>query len=168
MFRWSDDHHQGAFWCWLKSLMMIIWSSKHVGVILSLLVCDSWINAVLQTSALVGPLYTVSGVYIPEYRNGENQTYIVYIRHTEKKSTVTLWLALSHSERNVAKMRLLPCLSILPPLCSLNVLSQECILESFITIFPRFPVLYKNIPQNSGHGKLSSTCALWAYRALTR
>jgi hypothetical protein len=37
--------------------MMIIWWSKHVGAILSVLVCDIWINVLLQTSALVGPLY---------------------------------------------------------------------------------------------------------------
>jgi hypothetical protein len=36
---------------------MIIWWSKHVGVILNVLVCDIWINVLLQTSALVGPLY---------------------------------------------------------------------------------------------------------------
>jgi hypothetical protein len=39
---------------------MIIWWSKHVGVILSVLVCDIWINVVLQTGALVGPLYIVN------------------------------------------------------------------------------------------------------------
>jgi hypothetical protein len=89
MFRSSDNHHQGAFWYWLKcesssvvmrqhtvirfaccivqrgmstcrpesSLMMIIWWSKHVGVILNVLVCDVWINVLIQTSALVWPLY---------------------------------------------------------------------------------------------------------------
>jgi hypothetical protein len=36
---------------------MIIWWSKHVGVILIILVCDIWINVLLQTSALVGPLF---------------------------------------------------------------------------------------------------------------
>jgi hypothetical protein len=39
--------------------MKIIWWSKHVGVILSVLVCDIWINVLLQTSALVGPLYII-------------------------------------------------------------------------------------------------------------
>jgi hypothetical protein len=38
---------------------MIIWWSKHVGVTLSVLVCDIWINVLLQTSALVGPLHTM-------------------------------------------------------------------------------------------------------------
>jgi len=56
---------------------------------------------------LKGILNTVSGVYIPEYINGENRTYIVYIRRTQKTNTVTLRLAFSHSERNVAKVRLL-------------------------------------------------------------
>jgi hypothetical protein len=37
--------------------MVIIWWSKHVGVILSVLVCDIWNNVLLQTSALVGPAY---------------------------------------------------------------------------------------------------------------
>jgi hypothetical protein len=37
--------------------MMIIWWSKDAGVILSVLVCDIWINVLLQRSALVGPLY---------------------------------------------------------------------------------------------------------------
>jgi hypothetical protein len=35
------------------------WWSKHVGVILSVLMCDIWINVVLKTSALVGPLYII-------------------------------------------------------------------------------------------------------------
>jgi hypothetical protein len=39
---------------------MIIWWSKHVGVILSVLVCDIWINVLLQTGALLGPLYIIS------------------------------------------------------------------------------------------------------------
>jgi hypothetical protein len=37
--------------------MMISWWSEHVGVILSVLMCDIWINVLLQTSALVGPLH---------------------------------------------------------------------------------------------------------------
>jgi hypothetical protein len=40
-------------------MIMIIWWSNHVGVILSILVCDIWINVLLQISALVGPLYIV-------------------------------------------------------------------------------------------------------------
>jgi hypothetical protein len=39
--------------------MMISWWSKHVGMVLSILVCDIWINVLLYTSALVGPLHTV-------------------------------------------------------------------------------------------------------------
>jgi hypothetical protein len=42
--------------------MMMIWWSKHVGVILSVLMCDIWIKVLLQTSALVGPLYIVLGI----------------------------------------------------------------------------------------------------------
>jgi hypothetical protein len=42
--------------------MMIIWWSKHVGVILNVLVCDIWINVLIRTSALVGPLYTVLSI----------------------------------------------------------------------------------------------------------
>jgi hypothetical protein len=41
--------------------MMISWWSKHVRVILSVLMCNIWINVSLQTSALVGPLYLVYG-----------------------------------------------------------------------------------------------------------
>jgi hypothetical protein len=37
--------------------MMIIWWSKHVGVILNILLCDIWINVLIQTSALIGQLY---------------------------------------------------------------------------------------------------------------
>jgi hypothetical protein len=40
--------------------MMIIWWSKHVGVILSVLICDIWIDVYLPRSALVGPLYIVN------------------------------------------------------------------------------------------------------------
>jgi hypothetical protein len=36
------------------------WLSKHVGVILSVLMCDIWINVLLQTGALVGPLHIVN------------------------------------------------------------------------------------------------------------
>jgi hypothetical protein len=43
-----------------SSLMMISWWSKHVGVILSVLMCDIWIIVLLQTSALVGPLHIVN------------------------------------------------------------------------------------------------------------
>jgi hypothetical protein len=42
--------------------MIIIWWSKHVGVILSVLVCDIRINVLLQTSALVELLYTVQWI----------------------------------------------------------------------------------------------------------
>jgi hypothetical protein len=45
--------------------MMIIWWLKHVGVILSVLMCDIWINVLLQTSALVGPLYIGRHVLSP-------------------------------------------------------------------------------------------------------
>jgi hypothetical protein len=47
--------------------MMIIWWSKHVGVILSVLVCDILINVLLQTSALGGPLYIVTKQFICRY-----------------------------------------------------------------------------------------------------
>jgi hypothetical protein len=40
--------------------MMIIWWSKHIGVILNVLMCDIWINVLIETSALVGPLYIVN------------------------------------------------------------------------------------------------------------
>jgi hypothetical protein len=40
--------------------MIISWWSKHIGVILSVLMCDIWINVLLQTSALVGPLHIVN------------------------------------------------------------------------------------------------------------
>jgi hypothetical protein len=44
----------------MRSLMMISWWSKHVGVLLSVLMCDIWINVLLHTGALVGPLYIVN------------------------------------------------------------------------------------------------------------
>jgi hypothetical protein len=40
--------------------MMISWWSKYVGVILNVLMCDIWINVLLQTSALVGPLPVIA------------------------------------------------------------------------------------------------------------
>jgi hypothetical protein len=43
-----------------SSLMMISWWSKHVGVILSVLMCDIWISVSLHTSSLVGPLHIVN------------------------------------------------------------------------------------------------------------
>jgi hypothetical protein len=39
---------------------MIVWWSKHVGVILNVLVCDIGINVLIQTSALVWPLYVAN------------------------------------------------------------------------------------------------------------
>jgi hypothetical protein len=45
----------------------ITWWSKHVGVILSILVCDIWINVLLQTSALVGPLYIENLINLKRY-----------------------------------------------------------------------------------------------------
>jgi hypothetical protein len=43
---------------------MIIWWSKHVGVILRVLVCDMWIIVLLQTSTLVGPLYIILDIQV--------------------------------------------------------------------------------------------------------
>jgi hypothetical protein len=93
MFRSSDDHHQGAFWSWLKSLVkmwvfkcgyaaayvlsfcMLSYVERHVDMPLhpndqplietcwsdfKCLVCDIWINVLLQKSALVGPLYKMN------------------------------------------------------------------------------------------------------------
>jgi hypothetical protein len=42
---------------------MISWWAKHGGVILSVLMCGIWINVLLQTSALVGPLHIDNIVY---------------------------------------------------------------------------------------------------------
>jgi hypothetical protein len=42
---------------------MISWWSKHVGVILSVLMCDIWINVLLHTSALVGPLHIITKLF---------------------------------------------------------------------------------------------------------
>jgi hypothetical protein len=47
----------------------MIWWSKHVGVILNVLVCDIWINVLLQKSALVGPWYTVPSVQLDTTKN---------------------------------------------------------------------------------------------------
>jgi hypothetical protein len=54
-----------------SSLMMISWWSKHVGVILSVLMCDIRINVLLQTSALDGTLYIVNW---NARRNSEKET----------------------------------------------------------------------------------------------
>jgi hypothetical protein len=43
---------------------MISWWSKHVGVILSVLMCDIWINVSLQTSALVRPLHLCICIFV--------------------------------------------------------------------------------------------------------
>jgi hypothetical protein len=45
-------------------MMMISWWSKYVGVILSVLKIDIWINVLLQTSALVGPLHIENIIYL--------------------------------------------------------------------------------------------------------
>jgi hypothetical protein len=41
-------------------LMRLTGGSKHVGVILSVLICDNLINVLLHKSALVGPLHVVN------------------------------------------------------------------------------------------------------------
>jgi hypothetical protein len=63
---------------------MIIWWSKHVGVILSVLVCDIWINVLLQTSALVGPLYIVFLTYC--FKHAHN----FWMPYTSCSSTVLI------------------------------------------------------------------------------
>jgi hypothetical protein len=40
--------------------MMISWWSKHVGVVLSVLIYDIWINVLFKKSALVGKLHKVA------------------------------------------------------------------------------------------------------------
>jgi hypothetical protein len=60
-----NTHEDSYFNQWFltritSSLTMISWLSKHVGVILSVLMCDIWINVLLHTSALVGPLHIVN------------------------------------------------------------------------------------------------------------
>jgi hypothetical protein len=55
---------------------MIIWWSKHVGVILSVLMYDIWINVLLQASALVGPLYIVNW---NAWWNSEKPKVLTYI-----------------------------------------------------------------------------------------
>jgi hypothetical protein len=64
MFRSSDDHHQGAFWFWLKSLVKIwVFKCDYAAAYIRFaccIVCDIWINVLLQASALVGPLYIVN------------------------------------------------------------------------------------------------------------
>jgi hypothetical protein len=59
--------------------MMIIWWSKHVGVTLSVLVCDIWINVLLHTSALVGPLHIT------------NKCISWTVTHIELKCAVKQW-----------------------------------------------------------------------------
>jgi hypothetical protein len=53
--------------CFDHQLMMISWWAKHVGVILCVLMCDIWINALLDTSAFI------------------------WITHSELKCTVKQW-----------------------------------------------------------------------------
>jgi hypothetical protein len=48
------NQDQKAPWWWSAD------DRKYVGVILSVLMCDIWINVLLQTSALVGPLYIMA------------------------------------------------------------------------------------------------------------
>jgi hypothetical protein len=60
--------------------MIIIWRSKHVGVILNVLVCDIWINVLLQASALVGPLYIVISNYFYYTENNWSHDGVVAIR----------------------------------------------------------------------------------------
>jgi hypothetical protein len=54
---------RGMSTCRHADMPLHSWWSKHVGVILSVLLCDIWINVLLQTSALVGPLYIVNFIY---------------------------------------------------------------------------------------------------------
>jgi hypothetical protein len=60
--------------------MMISWWPKHVGVILSVLMCDIWINVLLQRSALVRPLdivnfYGTSQYFYSSFADGITDTF---------------------------------------------------------------------------------------------
>jgi hypothetical protein len=62
--------------------MMISWWSKHLEVILSVLMYDNWINVLLQTSALVGPLHVVSIIQFWKFLCLDHIPYMARIRIT--------------------------------------------------------------------------------------
>jgi hypothetical protein len=57
--------------------MMIIWWSKYVGVIFSVLMCDIWINVLLHTSALVGPLHIIITINVFIWRKLQRQIQMI-------------------------------------------------------------------------------------------
>jgi hypothetical protein len=62
--------------------MMISWWSKHVGVVLSIWMCDISINVLLYISALVGPLHIVNW---NARLNSEILESRVYPKHRNKR-----------------------------------------------------------------------------------
>jgi hypothetical protein len=58
--------------------MISCWS-KHVGVVLGVIVCDIWINVLLYTSALVGPLYIVN--WNARWNSENNKPQLAYALH---------------------------------------------------------------------------------------
>jgi hypothetical protein len=75
--------------------MIIIWWSKHVGVILSVLMCDIWINVLLQTSALVGPLH-IENIVVTVWAQCLNSVSTVCAQCECEHSVCTAWAQCEH------------------------------------------------------------------------
>jgi hypothetical protein len=65
-------------------------------------------------------LNTISGVYTPEYNNGQNQTYRVVVRYKSYNYTMLSILAFGTKSCEIMSSGMSVHLSV----CSLNVLSQ--------------------------------------------
>jgi hypothetical protein len=77
----------------------IIWWSKHVGANLNVLVCDIWINILLQTRALVGPL---NKSYINFSGNFERSIFLAHSQNCENRLLPSSSLSVRPSVRNNA------------------------------------------------------------------
>jgi hypothetical protein len=107
-------------------MMMISWWSKHVGVILSVLMCDFWINVLLQTSALVGQLHIVN--WNARWNSEINKMmflrikYLLIIQFRQDSSKHFTWLEPSA----VDKMQLIFHCHYLPNIIFLHASTVHC------------------------------------------
>jgi hypothetical protein len=111
--------------------MMISWWSKHVGVILSVLMCDIWINVLLQTSALVGPLHILRVKCFLRVRNyrifrqGENLRLCITgkFNNTEINAEVRLFKGVEQTLITVIRI----CGLNTQPWTTMKIVTSQCL-----------------------------------------
>jgi hypothetical protein len=83
--------HFNSLCVMVSSLMMISWWSKHVGVILGILMCDIWINVLLYISALVGPLHIVKTAMFEDHISQVEWLWIIILYNVRYLHVTSPW-----------------------------------------------------------------------------